>query len=61
MTLFEWCTEKIEHIEEFYEFWKPRNAKRPEEFPDTLESGDWDEQFSVFCEAHYDSGTEESS
>ena len=35
-------------LEEFQSFWQRKQEKSPKQYPDTLLSGDWDEQLVSF-------------
>lgn len=51
MTLDEFVKYTLVMIQAFQVFWKTSNQQEPEDYQIEMQSGDWDEQFSCFCEA----------
>lgn len=41
---------EIKLINEFEEQWQILHLDNPEMYPLKMSNGDWDEQFSIFCE-----------
>ena len=49
MTLDDYMDELRWNVARFEEHWRAKNKEVPAQYPMTMESGDWDEQFVVFC------------
>ncbi len=50
ITLKQWAKEELERLANFIALWEKSAKDKPEQYPDTLSSGDWDEQFLAFTE-----------
>jgi len=44
----EWTTESIFNICRFLRYWGIQSEKFPNEYPKSMNRGDWDEQFDSF-------------
>jgi len=44
----EWATESIFNICRFLRYWEIRSKKFPNEYPKSMNRGDWDEQLDSF-------------
>jgi hypothetical protein len=47
-TLQEWYIQEKARLEDFLEFWKKEHEKDPQNFPNTLLPGEWDEQLQIY-------------
>ena len=50
MKFEQWFKNEVYNIERFYKYWEKEHKKNPEIFPMQMDSGDWNEQFDLFCE-----------
>ena len=50
MTLRDFVKEQIELLNGFESCWSSKHQENPSLFPEHMEPGDWDEQFSIFTE-----------
>lgn len=50
ITLQEWKTHQENKLRAFELYWKSQIQSDPENFPEKMSKGDWDEQFDFFCE-----------
>jgi hypothetical protein len=48
-----WWKEHNDRLSDFQLYWEYQNQQDPKNFPLNLGAGDWDEQFSIFCEQVY--------
>lgn len=48
MTLEQYIEETKQRLAKFEEHWRLENSKDPENWPNEMSSGDWDEQFNIF-------------
>jgi len=46
--LLEYVEEAQQSVIEFRDWWMERRKEAPEDFPDEMSPGDWDEQFKSF-------------
>jgi hypothetical protein len=50
MTLEEFVTQQRDLLEHFQAVWSQRQANEPNNYPNELPPGDWDEQLRFFAE-----------
>ena len=48
MTLTEWYIAECSRLRDFFIYWDEANLEYPAQFPVTMQSGDWDEQFALW-------------
>ena len=48
VTLDDWLKEEHQRIENFAAMWKLENTSNPENWPNELEPGEWDEQLRAY-------------
>lgn len=54
MNLDAFIFEQLQAIEAFEQFWRDRQASSPQDYPDEMTAGQWDEQLSIWKEANQD-------
>ena len=50
MKFEKWFKDNVYNLERFSEYWEKKHQENPEMYPIQMNSGDWDEQFDLFCE-----------
>jgi hypothetical protein len=50
----EWMAAEIERLNRFLRMWETENANDPENWPDKLPAGEWDEQLRAFEESRHE-------
>ena len=50
ITLHDWIAEQKNLLTEFEQWWQENNRRSSVQFPDSLDEGDWVEQFAFFRE-----------
>jgi hypothetical protein len=54
MNLDSFIFEQLQSIEHFEQFWRHRQAIAPQDYPDDMTAGQWDEQLSIWKESNQD-------
>lgn len=54
MTLDEFVSQMKKHISNFEKEWKMNQGVNPDDWPDEMFIGDWEDQFNTFVENDYD-------
>jgi len=50
MELERWFAELVGQAEDFRNQWLKSNSDNPQQYPMFMEPGDWDEQFTIWCD-----------
>lgn len=54
MNLDAFIFEQLQAIEAFEQFWRSRQTSVPQDYPDEMEAGQWDEQLAIWKESNQD-------
>ena len=54
ITLAAWLVERQRVLEAFAADWRSHQAQAPEDWPEEMSAGDWDEQYAAYLETQDD-------